>query len=74
MAGGSPSNGFLEWLASQWFFLLALVSGATHAAQAQAKINRHETQLDRLDRVNERIAVIENNVAWIKEHLEKHPH
>jgi hypothetical protein len=71
MAEGSSSGGFIEWLSAQWFLLLALVTGAGHAARCQVRIGQMESELERLSRVNERIAVIENNVAWIKEHLEK---
>lgn len=64
-------SGFLEWLSSQWFWLVALVTGATHAANAQSKINRHDEQLKKLDEVPERLAKIETHQEHILEILRK---
>ena len=66
-----PSNPILEWLASQWFFLSALVLGAGHAATAQAKINRHEEQLQSMEGLSERVARIETHQEHILEILRK---
>jgi hypothetical protein len=66
-----PSNPILDWLASQWFFLSALVVGAGHAATAQAKISRHETQLASLEELPERLARIETHQEHILEILRK---
>ena len=67
----TPSNPLLEWLASQWFFLSALVIGAGHAATAQAKIARHDDQLKELGEVPERLARIETHQEHILEILRK---
>ena len=64
-------SGFIEWLSSQWFWLVALVTGATHAANAQAKINRHDEQLKKFDDVPERLAKIETHQEHILEILRK---
>ena len=66
-----PSNPVLDWLASQWFFLSALVLGAGHAATAQAKIARHDEQLKELAEVPERLARIETHQEHILEILRK---
>ncbi len=66
-----PSNPILEWLASQWFFLSALVLGAGHAATAQSKISRHDEQLKELGEVPERLARIETHQEHILELLRK---
>jgi hypothetical protein len=66
-----PSNPFLEWLSSQWFFLSALVLGAGHAATAQAKINRHDEQLKSMEGLLERLARIETHQEHILEILRK---
>ena len=72
MANSNPSsNPVLEWLASQWFFLSALVLGAGHAATAQAKISRHDDQLKELSEVPERLARIETHQEHILEILRK---
>ena len=67
----TPTNPLLEWLASQWFFLSALVIGAGHAATAQAKIARHDDQLKELGEVPERLARIETHQEHILEILRK---
>ena len=64
-------NSFIEWLSAQWFWLVALVTGATHAATAQAKINKHDEQLKKLDEVPERLAKIETHQEHILEILRK---
>ena len=70
MANSNPStNPILEWLASQWFVLSALVLGAGHAATAQAKIARHDEQLKELAEVPERLARIETHQEHILEIL-----
>ena len=70
MANTNPSNNpVLEWLASQWFLLSALVLGAGHAATAQAKITRHDDQLKELAEVPERLARIETHQEHILEIL-----
>ena len=66
-----PSNPVLEWLASQWFFLSALVLGAGHAATATSKIAMHEEQLKELAEVPERLARIETHQEHILEILRK---
>lgn len=57
----SQANPVLEWLSSQWFYLSALVLGAGHAATAQAKINRHDEQLNKLDDVHVELATLKQN-------------
>ena len=64
-------NGFIEWLSSQWFWLVALVTGATHAANAQSKLSKHDEQLKKLDEVPERLAKIETHQEHILEILRK---
>lgn len=64
-------NSFIEWLSGQWFWLVALVTGATHAANAQSKINKHDEQLKKLDEVPERLAKIETHQEHILEILRK---
>jgi hypothetical protein len=72
MAQVTPEhNTFLEWLSSQWFWLVALVTGATHAANAQSKISKHEEQLKKFDDVPERLAKIETHQEHILEILRK---
>ena len=66
-----PSNPVLDWLASQWFFLSALVLGAGHATTAQTKIVRHDEQLKELAEVPERLARIETHQEHILEILRK---
>ena len=74
MANNSPStNPVLEWLASQWFFLTALVVGAGHAASAQSKIVRHDEQLKQMEEVPERLARIETHQEHILEILRTLP-
>ncbi len=69
----TPTNPLLEWLASQWFFLSALVVEAGHAATAQAKIARHDDQLKELGEVPERLARIETHQEHILEILRSLP-
>ena len=64
-------NGFIEWLQSQWFWVVALCTGATHAATAQAKINRHEEQLNKFEDIPERLAKIETHQEHILDILRK---
>jgi hypothetical protein len=64
-------NGFIEWLSAQWFWLVALVTGVTHAANAQGKLNKHDEQLKKLDEVPERLAKIETHQEHILEILRK---
>jgi hypothetical protein len=64
-------NSFIEWLSAQWFWLVALVTGVTHAANAQGKINRFDEQLKKLDEVPERLAKIETHQEHILEILRK---
>jgi hypothetical protein len=42
LANPNDSGGFLSWLESQWFFLLALVGGAMHAGRAEQRIKNLE--------------------------------
>jgi hypothetical protein len=60
-------NGFIEWLSGQWFWLVALVTGATHAANAQSKINRHDEQLRDLKDVPVQIARLETKIDALLE-------
>ena len=64
-------NAFFDWLAGQWFWLVALVTGATHAANAQSKLSKHDEQLKKLDEVPERLAKIETHQEHILEILRK---
>jgi hypothetical protein len=64
-------NSFIEWLQAQWFWLAALFTGVTHAANAQSKLNKHDEQLKKLDEVPERLAKIETHQEHILEILRK---
>jgi hypothetical protein len=50
---------------------VALVTGATHAANAQSKINRHDEQLKKFEDIPERLAKIETHQEHILEILRK---
>jgi len=60
-------NGFFEWLQGWWPWLAALATGATHAANAQAKINRHDEQLRDLKDVPVQIARLETKIDALLE-------
>ena len=59
----NPSfNPVIDWLASQWFFLSALVLGAGHAARSQAKIDEHSKIIESLAASPVAIARLEEKV------------
>ena len=58
-----PVNPFIEWLSAQWFFLVALVMGAGHAATAQSKIGQHEGKLGKLEDVHVELATLRQQQA-----------
>ena len=68
----SATHPIIEWLSSQWFFIVALITGGIHAGLAQQKITEQGKKLEALETVADRLARIETHLEHILEKFPKH--
>lgn len=64
-------HGFMDWLQTQWWWIVALCTGAAHATKAQSDINRLKEQVTDLKNVPERLSGIEAKLDILLEDRKK---